>query len=101
MTISTKDKSFEYSNVAVGEVWLCSGQSNMRFRLSEAEGGAETAAVSEDPDLRFFDQDCYWPTNDVTWPESAVDSVKNLIYLRPAKWEKASPSTAARMSAVG
>ena len=76
MTISTKDKTFEYSNVAVGEVWLCSGQSNMRFRLSEAMGGSAAAASSDDPDLRFFDQDRYWPTNDVTWPESAIDSVK-------------------------
>ena len=101
LTISTKDRTLDYSNVAVGEVWLCSGQSNMRFRLSAAVGGSEAAAISEDPDLRFFDQDCYWPTNDVIWPESAVDSVKNLIYLRPAKWEKASPSTSARMSAVG
>ena len=101
LTISTKDKTLEYSNVAVGEVWLCSGQSNMRFRLSEDEGGLEAAAISEDPDLRFFNQECYWATNDVIWPESAVDSVKNLIYLRPGRWEKASPSTSARMSAVG
>ncbi len=101
MTISTKDKSFEYSNVAVGEVWLCSGQSNMRFRLSEAVGGSAAAASSDDPDLRFFDQECYWETYDVSWPESAVDSVKNLIYLRPAAWETASLETSSRMSAVG
>ncbi|MBQ6178415.1 MAG: sialate O-acetylesterase [Bacteroidales bacterium] len=101
MTISTKDKSFEYSNVAVGEVWLCSGQSNMRFRLSEAMGGSAAAASSDDPDLRFFDQDCYWPTNDVTWPESAIDSVKNLIYLCPTTWRIASPETSSGMSAVG
>ncbi len=101
LTISTKGRSLEYSNIAVGEVWLCSGQSNMRFRLSEATGGSEAAANSADPDLRFFDQECYWETYDVAWPESAVDSVKNLIYLKPAKWEKASPEYSRKMSAVG
>ncbi|MBR1927676.1 MAG: sialate O-acetylesterase [Bacteroidales bacterium] len=101
LSVSTKSATLEYSDVAVGEVWLCSGQSNMRFRLSDAEGGSEAAAASEDPDLRFFDQDCYWATNDVTWGGSAVDSVKNLIYLRPGRWEKAAPETSSRMSAVG
>ena len=101
LTISTKDTVLEYSNIAIGELWLCSGQSNMRFRLSEADGGPEAAAASADPDLRFFNQEFYWATSDVSWPESAVDSVKNLIYFRPAKWETASPKTSSRMSAVG
>ena len=101
LTISTKDTVLDYFNIAIGELWLCSGQSNMRFRLSEADGGPEAAAASADPDLRFFNQEFYWATSDVSWPESAVDSVKNLLYFRPAKWETASPKTSLRMSAVG
>ena len=101
LAISTKGKALEYSNVAIGEVWLCSGQSNMSFALASGKGGKEAAEASEDPNLRFFDQDCYWPTYDVVWPESAVDSVKNLIYLRPTTWKTASRETSSRMSAVG
>ena len=101
LKISAKDKSLEYSNVAIGEVWICSGQSNMRFTLAQAEGGPAAAAASDDPDLRFYDQWPYWETYDVSWPESAVDSVKNLIYLRPTSWQTASKETSARMSAIG
>lgn len=101
LSIATKEKTFEYSGVAVGEVWLCSGQSNMRYALGSAKGGREAAEASSDPDLRFFDQWPYWETYDVAWPESAVDSVKNLIYLRPATWKTASPKTSSGMSAVG
>jgi sialate O-acetylesterase len=101
LTISTKDQSFEYSNVAIGEVWLCSGQSNMRYALGSAIGGKEAAAASTDPDLRLYDQWPYWETYDVEWPQSAIDSVKNLIYLRPTTWKTASPDPSSGMSAIG
>ena len=81
LTISTKDQSFEYSNVAISEVWLCSGQSTMRYALGSATGGKEAAAASTDPDLRLYDQWPYWESYDVEWPQSAIDSVKNLILI--------------------
>jgi len=40
-------------NVLVGEVWLCSGQSNMAFELSHAKGGDEELK-GELPWLHFF-----------------------------------------------
>src|ERR1044072_1288801 len=36
-------------NVLVGEVWLCSGQSNMEWPLSNTVGGAETVAQANYP----------------------------------------------------
>lgn len=41
------------SDVVVGEVWLCSGQSNMAMALAEAEGAAEERQ-KPDPLLRAF-----------------------------------------------
>lgn len=43
-----------FEDVAVGEVWLCSGQSNMASSLSGAEGGREIAADAAKRPIRFF-----------------------------------------------
>ncbi|NQU41942.1 sialate O-acetylesterase [bacterium] len=53
MTVSGKN-SLTLQDVLVGEVWLCSGQSNMAFSLNGAEGGQEEIDLPEDPELRLF-----------------------------------------------
>lgn len=41
-------------DVVVGDVWLCSGQSNMHFRMSGVENAVEEIAKVQQPMLRFF-----------------------------------------------
>lgn len=41
-------------DVVVGDVWLCSGQSNMHFRMASVENAAEEMAKVKQPMLRFF-----------------------------------------------
>jgi sialate O-acetylesterase len=50
----TGDNTITINDVLVGEVWLCSGQSNMAFQLSHAANAAEAIAAAEDPQLRLF-----------------------------------------------
>ena len=38
----------------VGDVWLCSGQSNMGFGLGQARNGAEEVKNANHPEIRFF-----------------------------------------------
>ncbi len=42
------------TNVMVGEVWLCGGQSNMGIRLAEIKNGGSEASATNYPDLRLF-----------------------------------------------
>jgi sialate O-acetylesterase len=42
------------SNVMVGDVWLCGGQSNMGLPLRFTRHGAEDAKTANYPDIRFF-----------------------------------------------
>ena len=42
------------SNIAIGDVWLCSGQSNMEFEASRQSNGPDIVARSEDTGLRLF-----------------------------------------------
>ncbi len=41
-------------NVLVGEVWLCGGQSNMTFRVDQADRAAEEIAAAHHPRIRLF-----------------------------------------------
>src|SRR5262245_29081650 len=57
LTVQTDDKSdtpLERTNILVGEVWICSGQSNMGWGLVGSTGGKEAAAKAGDDGLRLF-----------------------------------------------
>ncbi|HYN83967.1 MAG TPA: sialate O-acetylesterase [Pyrinomonadaceae bacterium] len=75
-----------FKNVMVGEVWVCSGQSNMEWPLARAEGGPQDAAAASDARLRFF-------------------TVEKKIAAEPleearGRWVVATPEEALRFSAV-
>lgn len=55
LTVSDEQRTAEFHDVAIGEVWLAGGQSNMEFNL---EFDADREAVFHgpmNPDIRFFD----------------------------------------------
>lgn len=100
LTIQAGKQKKEFRHVAVGEVWLCSGQSNMAFRLNQAATGKRDIAQANDPDLRLFDMKGRWETYDVAWPASCLDSLNHLQYYRNTTWKGANPETVAQFSAV-
>ncbi len=77
------------TNLIVGDVWLCAGQSNMGLRVSEAAQAAAEIAAASEPDIR---QLCV-PQNPA--PEPQPDTAIH------AGWQPASPQTAGDFSAVG
>lgn len=52
--IQAGDHEQRFRNVVVGDIWVCSGQSNMAMPLSGAERGKEDAALANDPGLRLM-----------------------------------------------
>ena len=50
----TGSQTIELYNVMVGDVWLCSGQSNMLFALQQALNGHEDVKAANNPDIRYF-----------------------------------------------
>tara|TARA_Y100001934_G_scaffold147748_1_gene177353 strand:+ start:4045 stop:5799 length:1755 start_codon:yes stop_codon:yes gene_type:complete len=54
LTVTSGSKTITFTDILVGEVWLCSGQSNMGLGLSKATGGKEAIAGANHPKLRLF-----------------------------------------------
>ncbi|MBU4461410.1 MAG: sialate O-acetylesterase, partial [Verrucomicrobia bacterium] len=50
----TPESRVEIAGVLVGEVWICSGQSNMQWTLGKSEGGTNAAMQAADPLLRLY-----------------------------------------------
>ncbi len=100
LTVSTARRTLTYRNVAVGEVWLCSGQSNMAFKLRQAADASRDIAKATDRGLRLYNMQPRWETDNVEWDSTAVDSVSRLQYYRPAQWVASTPQSAADFSAV-
>jgi len=75
--ISTKEKTI-INNVLVGEVWLSSGQSNMRFTLAKSFGGNKEVAQSKNNNIRLLDF-----TNKKFHPAKEAFNVTDLEQLTP------------------
>ena len=73
-------------NVLVGEVWLCSGQSNMEWPVSMTANYQQEAAAANYPEIRLIK---FLHTNE-PYP---IDDIK-------AQWEICSPDSVGHFSAV-
>lgn len=102
MTVSDTHESITFKDVWIGEVWLCSGQSNMAFTLKECDTAPDDLrAAGSQPLLHLFSMTPNWQTNDVSWQESALDSINKLKYFTCSGWRKCTPSSARDFSAIG
>lgn len=101
MTVSDGDTTLTFRDILAGRVWLCSGQSNMEFTLSQSSTGEEDIPHALNDKLRFFDMKARWRTDDVEWDEGSLDSINHLKHFVPTAWTTCTPETAARFSAIG
>lgn len=86
LTVSGKN-TIVLQNVVVGEVWLCSGQSNMEWPVSRSADAEQEISAADYPEIRLFTVEratAAEPANDVR-----------------GKWVVCSPETVAEFSAVG
>ena len=87
MTIRGKN-TIVLDNVMIGEVWICSGQSNMEWRVDQSNNAAEEVAAAGYPAIRLFTV----PKAVAQFPQDDLGS---------GEWVECSPETVAGFSAVG
>ncbi len=90
----------DWSDIMVGEVWLCSGQSNMEFELEKSENGMAEAGNASDKKLRFFNYEGFVRTNDIAFDTVALQRINDLDYFE-GTWQTCTPETAPDFSAIG
>lgn len=83
----TGSSTVNLRDVLVGEVWVCSGQSNMQFDLAGSYTGDIEAAAAHHPALRL-----------ITVAQVGTQTPQNDF---KGSWTSATPSTVPQFSAVG
>lgn len=100
LRVAAGKKELVYKNVLAGEVWLCSGQSNMEFMLNQSATAREDIPQANNDKIRLYDMKARWRTNPVEWDASVLDSLNHLQYFHDTQWAECTSQTAARFSAI-
>ena len=88
LTVSSPGESVTINDILLGDLWVCSGQSNMQWPLRETDQGEETISRSHISGIRLF-----------TVPRDTANMPQSTVLGGP--WQVASPETTADFSAVG
>jgi len=87
-------------DVLIGDVWFCSGQSNMAFPLKmSATGRVTLSRLKPDMPLRLLKFNALAETDNIAWNKSVLDSINNLNYFS-GSWQKSDQQAAREFSAV-
>lgn len=91
LSITAGDEALVFSDVAVGEVWVAGGQSNMEFPMFYDVDYSAELEICENPDIRFFDM-----------PEFVLkEQLSERDYSRFGFWRPCTPENLGPYSAVG
>jgi len=87
LIVRTREETVRFTDVLFGEVWVCSGQSNMEWPVALAQNAKQEIATANFPQIRFF-------------------VVEKSVALEPqpdckGRWVVCSPETVGGFSAVG
>jgi sialate O-acetylesterase len=88
LTIDAGDERLNLRDVMVGDVWVCSGQSNMEWAVAYSMNAADEIAAARDPKIRHLKVPRSWAAE----PEP---------FLAGGAWEPADPAHVGEFTAVG
>ena len=87
LSIKGKSSSLSYPNVLVGEVWICSGQSNMGWAVNGSDDSDLEILTADFPNLRL-----------ISVPQVGTQEPQDDFN---GQWEATTPEVAKNFSAVG
>jgi len=87
MIVECGEEKIVLKNMMIGDVWICSGQSNMEWPLLKALNGNEEAAAAKYPNIRLF----------MAKKQIATDPLSDT----QGRWQECSPEAVKDFSGVG
>lgn len=98
--ISSPDKTIELNDILIGEVWLCSGQSNMAFPLKAAiNDNDEMTKAQQNGTLRLLNMKPIAETDNIAWDSVTLDKINKLQYFS-GTWQQCDSNNVKNFSAV-
>jgi sialate O-acetylesterase len=88
LTVESEGERLTFRDVVAGDVWVCSGQSNMEWSVADSLDAAQEIAQADDPLIRHFKVPRSWAAS----PETS---------LAGGSWEAAAPERVGGFTAVG
>lgn len=100
--IQSHSGHYTIQDIWMGEVWLCSGQSNMELTVrSTLTAKRDIAAADTLTRLHLYNMPSIVPTYATEWDSARLDSVNRLLYILPGKWERPSSQNVPGFSSIG
>lgn len=100
LRFSTATKSIQLQDVYYGELWLCSGQSNMDFPVAKSAEAALAQTMANRPMIRLLHYTNTAPTDPISWSQEVLDKT-NKLHFFSGQWETMNPANVNDFSAVG
>ena len=88
LKVSAGSENLTVKDILLGEVWLCSGQSNMEWTVKQSDNFASEKRDADYPQIRHF------------YVEHSVE-IEPQTDLKKGEWKAASPETVGDFTAVG
>ena len=100
LTVTDGDTTLTLTDLLVGEVWLCSGQSNMAFMLRQGTDAKAHIAEAATKRLRLYDMRPRVYTDAVAWDSASLAALNRLDYFIPTQWQPITEHNAPQFSAI-
>lgn len=89
LQIECGEEKIEFKDILLGEIWICSGQSNMEWSVRQSANAQQEIADADHPTIRLFNVPKHVKQNE---PQQDAQE---------ADWQVCSPQTIGGFSAVG
>ena len=100
LTVECKKKKITYKNIVIGEVWLCSGQSNMAFMVKESSHKEQSLTNVKGKDIRLYDMKPRVLTDNIEWDSIDLVKLNAHDYYLPTSWQMQNEQNVNDFSAV-